>query len=330
MVGESGDTAPKVKRKFNSIGFGAPDLKKPKLNISLSPRSFPSLKDSATSRPRKSGRSNSSHAGTGLSVSQIKPWTFATKDCPECALCSHDLFAVCHPHISSLDDISRTPTTPSFHCQVCRTSHSKREAGGRRRVVLGSSTLHNLWKCEAYQPDFHIDFDCIIGGQIHDVHSSFLTQYSGVEENLDIVLACGVNNIPTSDTAEAIVFQFNSFVQSIKAHRRTNRIVISSLLYAPKYCNTNLPPGSNMLEKVRKVNKWIKEYNMDATGLQLDLSTCGVEGDPTVGNEIFHRWDDWREPSRGKKLHLAQDVKERVAGELISVFTSLDRLKIMN
>ena len=34
---------------------------------------------------------------------------------------------------------------------------------GRINIVLGSSTLHNLWKERTYKPNSHIDFDCIIG-----------------------------------------------------------------------------------------------------------------------------------------------------------------------
>ena len=34
---------------------------------------------------------------------------------------------------------------------------------GRLSIVLGSSTLHNIWKEKTYKPSTHIDFDCIIG-----------------------------------------------------------------------------------------------------------------------------------------------------------------------
>ena len=35
--------------------------------------------------------------------------------------------------------------------------------------------------------------------------------------------------------------------------------------------------------KVRAVNKWIEEFNREATGVQLDLGVYGIEGDPMVG-----------------------------------------------
>jgi hypothetical protein len=33
----------------------------------------------------------------------------------------------------------------------------------RRRVVMGSSDFHNLWKSKSFQPEVHVDFDVIIG-----------------------------------------------------------------------------------------------------------------------------------------------------------------------
>ena len=35
--------------------------------------------------------------------------------------------------------------------------------------------------------------------------------------------------------------------------------------------------------KVRTVNRWIAEFNREATGVQLDLGVYGIEGDPMVG-----------------------------------------------
>jgi hypothetical protein len=43
---------------------------------------------------------------------------------------------------------------------------------------------------------------CLPGGQIHDVHYAFMAQYEGIQTPMDVVLACGVNNMPTTDTAE--------------------------------------------------------------------------------------------------------------------------------
>ena len=190
----------------------------------------------------------------------------------------------------------------NYSCTICRHEHAKEEKQGRRKVVIGSSTLHNIWAEASYKPGYHIDFDCIIGGQIHDVHASFLQQYMDITEPMDIVIGCCHDNVPTPDTASDIIFAFRSLVKTIQEQNRDNRVVIASLLFAPKYCDVGIPPSRNMLEKVAKlivwgagfhvkvssfkvraVNRWIAEFNQEVTGVQLDLGIYGIEGDPMVG-----------------------------------------------
>jgi len=249
---------------------------------------------------------------------------FATKNVDECNICSNQLFEVCHPHIST-QQIEARFQTHNYFCPICHKQHPKQVAG-RRSMVLGSSTLHNVWKVPSYKPDFHVDFDCIIGGRIHDVHASFLDQYTKFTEPLDIVLACGVNNIPTDDTAKDIIFQFKSFVKSIKEHNDKSRVIVATLLYAPKYCDNRLSNNNNMVEKVREVNKWIEDYNQQETGKHLKLHLHGVEGDPSVGN-LIHKYNDWREPQWDRKLHFSQDVKSLIARDLVKLFNELQWTK---
>lgn len=253
-----------------------------------------------------------------------KPWKFSTKNVDECTICSNELFSVCHPHISSLAEKSKSVDgEETFSCTVCRSTHAKEEKQvGRRKVMIGSSTLHNIWAEAAYNPGYHIDFDCIIGGQIHDVHASFLQQFMNTTEPMDVVIACCHDNVPTPDTASDIIFAFRSLVKTIQEQNRDNRVVIASLLFAPKYCDIGVPPSRNMLEKVRAVNSWIYDFNREATGVQLDLGAYGVDGDPMVG-EMKHRYTDWREPSIDRKLHFSAAVKAKIAIQLVDVYTSL-------
>lgn len=50
------------------------------------------------------------------------------------------------------------------------------------------------------------------------MHLSFLRQYKDISSPMDIILACGMNNIPTTDTEDDIICQFKSFLKSIKNH----------------------------------------------------------------------------------------------------------------
>ena len=48
------------------------------------------------------------------------------------------------------------------------------------------------------------------GAQIHDVHASFLHQYVETKEPINIVIACGVENIIKGESSWSIIFQVKS------------------------------------------------------------------------------------------------------------------------
>jgi len=324
-----------LKRKVSMMKFPARENKKPKLAFS---KSLSSLGSAPPRPPALAAHTplqlklKSSAKATKLpeiklsqaSKSRIadKPWKFATKNVDECGICSDALFSLCHPHVSSAAERRRAEGA-TFPCSTCRTTHPKQEQG-KRRVLLGSSTLHNLWKEATFAPGHHVDFDCIIGGRVHDVHAAFLEQYLEEPLPMDVVLACGVDNLPTADTAGDIVFSLQSFIKSIKEQNRDNRVVVASLPFAPKYCDVGVPPSRNMVAKVRQVNTWVDGYNRAATGLELALARVGVEGDPAEG-EVRHVYSDWREPSIDRKLHLAAGARAQVAASLVEVYRGLDR-----
>ena len=232
-----------------------------------------------------------------------KPWIFATKPVSECGPCSNDIFSVRHPHITNL------------HRLQCQR---------RPNMLLGSSTLHNIWRCGEFRGVREFCHDIIIGGQVHDSHYSFLHSTEHWPGPSNIVIACGNNNIPTADSGQDIIFQLKSFVRSIKRQNPDNRVVIASLLFAPKYCDKSLSPSRNMLKKVRSVNKWVEGFNRRETGVQFDIGKYGVIGNPSEGDNVLHSYQDWKEPQIGRKLHLTDNVKNEIAFDLVNVFKRLD------
>jgi len=170
-----------------------------------------------------------------------EPWIFATKPVAECPPCSNKIFSVRHPHITNL---------------------SRLRGQKKANILLGSSTLHNVWRCGNFRGVRDFCHDIIIGGRVHDSHYSYSHHSKGWAGPSNVIIACGNNNIPTSDSAGDIIFQLKSLVLSIKRENKHNKVVIASLLYAPKYCDKSLPPSRNMLEKVRSVNKWIEDASL--------------------------------------------------------------------
>ena len=54
------------------------------------------------------------------------------------------------------------------------------------------------------------------------MHESFLRQYDKITNPMDILLACGVNNISSSESAERVIVDFKAFIQSIRNHSQRN------------------------------------------------------------------------------------------------------------
>ena len=244
-----------LKRKVSKMKFPAPDSKKPKMTFS---KSLSSLMAANQLKPEPAPismaikmKSSVKAIKLAVNMSQAskarivdKPWKFtgAVSAVDECTICSNELFSVCHPHISSLEEKIKDEEDKE---------ENEKQVRGKRRLVLCSSTLHNIWKEATYRPGFHIDFDCIIGGQIHDSHASFLQQYGEEEQPLDVLLATGINNVGNlEESAPEIIFQIRSLIKTIQDKNRDSRVVVATMLFAPKYCDVGVPPSRNMVEKV--------------------------------------------------------------------------------
>jgi len=335
----SKDSEEDKKMKLEWVGFSNPT---PKVEKTFEEEKSRLLQIRVENTPTLIKRPYSDH-GYKLSFDG-KRRKFSTKDCEECTICSDEVFEVNHPHISTVKQLqeklpAQVPTSVAMRipiwCQICQKKHRDPKIDpnvGRLKVVLGSSTLAHLWKTEGYQNGFHIDFDCIIGGQIHDIHLSYNRQYRDVAKPMDIILACGMNNIPSGrDSSKNIVLQLKSLLKSIKRHTKNhdlnteNRVVICPLLFAPKFCSNRLPPAENHLSKIIGVNKWIKKYNRKNTGLQINMDKKGVQEVPNgVNDPIEHVYEDWNEPEWTRMLHLSTEAKSSIATEVITVFEKLD------
>ena len=185
---------------------------------------------------------------------------------------------------------------------------------GRKTIVVTSSTLCHLWRLQTFNPADHVNFDCVIGGKVSDVHKMFMDVYGAYQSPLNVIICAGLNNIPVH-TAEETIKQMKAFIQSIHHLNEENSSVFSTLPYAPKFCDESMPNNEIMIEKLAKINKWITNYNMENTGLTLDLSKWGVP--------IKLKYDEWKEDEIRKKLHLSLFVKKTVAVDLTNLCNAL-------
>jgi hypothetical protein len=195
-----------------------------------------------------------------------------------------------------------------------------------KTIVIGSSTLSHLWRAPTFKPLSPVDFECIIGGRVTDVHKMFLATYGDYESPLNVIVCCGVNNIPI-DSSEEIIKQFKRLAQAIIEHNENNKIVLSSILFAPKFCERGTSDYLNHIERTRRVNSWIKSFNTKETELILDLSKFGIKGNSSNTNGIQFVYEDWKEDEIHKKLHLSYVVKKKVAVEVTELCNVLQNKK---
>ena len=128
----------------------------------------------------------------------------------------------------------------------------------------------------------------------------------------------GLNDIAASDTNIIIEEIIN--VNNILSEGHT--IVTCTILFPPKLThNVNKFYQSN-IEKIRKVNKVISELNVINGGIHLHLHLFGVNGNPMV-SDFKHNFNDWREPTVKKKLHLSKNILKQIGIELALTFKKM-------
>ena len=73
-----------------------------------------------------------------------------------------------------------------------------------KTVLIDSSTLAHLWKTKIFKPLSPMNFDCVIGGKVIEIHKVFLAKYSQCTFPLNVIIACGVNDIPVHTSQDTI------------------------------------------------------------------------------------------------------------------------------
>ena len=166
--------------------------------------------------------------------------------------------------------------------------------------------------------------DCIIGGTVIDVHKLFLNVYRNMQSPLNVVVSCGLNNIPLLPS-ERTITQLKCFVYSIKSIHKDNKIVFATIPYAPKFCHSTLLEHVKMTARIKHINEWIEKFNASESGLSFDLSQFGIENSLDENGKIKHILEDWKEVSIKKKLHFSIKPKDKGAVHFTNLCNSFDR-----
>ena len=197
----------------------------------------------------------------------------------------------------------------------------------RKTVFVGSSELCHLWKSQKFNPLPCVDFDCLIGGTVIEVHKLFLNVYRNQELPLNIILSCGLNNIPLF-SSEQTICQLKCLAYSIKSIHKEHKIVFVSIPYAPKFCHSRRLDHIKMTSRIKHINEWIETFNLSETCLALDLSKFGVESYLDIDGKIKHVSEDWKEVDTKKKLHFSLKIKDKVAVNFTKLCNNFEKLNL--
>ena len=117
------------------------------------------------------------------------------------------------------------------------TKLSPLSSAKRKTVLVCSSTLSHLWKCNTFRPSGSISTHCLIGGTVLEIHRMFVKKYDFYFEPLNVVFCCAINSIPL-ESAQQIILQMKCFNYSIKQLNKDNSVIFSTMSFPPKLCDS--------------------------------------------------------------------------------------------
>ena len=166
----------------------------------------------------------------------------------------------------SFEEASKFLGKPHIRYRQISTSAKQ----NRKTIFLGPSELCHLWRTSTFTPNSCVDFDCLVGGTVIEVHKMFLNGYRNNHSPLNVIVSCGLNNIPRHSDQQTIV-QLECLAKSIHSMNKENKVIFATIPYAPKFCHSMRYASLKMISKTHNINEWIKAFNNNETEYSLDL-----------------------------------------------------------
>ena len=99
----------------------------------------------------------------------------------------------------------------------------------RKTVLVGSSTLSHIWKCNTLRSSVPLNMHFLIGGTVVEIHRMFLKEYGSSSEPLNVIFSCAINSIPL-ESAQQIITQMKCFNYSVKQLNKNNTYFFNYVL----------------------------------------------------------------------------------------------------
>lgn len=228
----------------------------------------------------------------------------------ECYICDDGLF---HRHWETRrgqEMILEQGDNKRMYCYGCCKRH-KIDEGPRAKLLLSSSTLHNIESNPLVQNEEHVESITICGAKVDLITKRFIQRYKWVAKPLDIALVAGLNNIRKSSEGEfkADLLDLQQAVRDHSSRFNTDdSLTISTIPKAPQLCNLGIPRRRNFVDFTQKTlafNRIIRATNI---GGNLAKFTNELENFAALnGREYVPR--NWREKNIDKKLHFSEELR---------------------
>ena len=251
-----------------------------------------------------------------------------------CQLCGDDSCQIYHHHVSSQavrDFAKMHQASQLFNCIMCKAEESVLHPP-TRKVILTSSTLFNVWTSQELKLHQHVEIESVVGGRIRDLTRALLMLYLKHPEPLEVVVVAGINNIGERQSVPEIIEEIWELKDAVRAHselhghQEPSVVSFSTVIYAPKFCSLDLPPGYpewvpppeflNQRHDIECLNAAIAAINKGSGVNYLNLHLQGIRIDPKSGKKIHRLRPEkqiWREADVRKRLHFTPSYKVKIA-----------------
>ena len=234
----------------------------------------------------------------------------------ECLICRRaGLPGKFHRHHSTVEarNTLKAMRKSSYKCPSCKIWHSSEITTKRLRVIVSSSTLHNVHLIDEYKADHHYDLLTICAGTIKMARINFQHSYNNSKIGLDIAVAVGLNDVrkrnPVAFRIEMHKWHKWINAQEIK-HGVKHTLAFIEMLRPPMFVwfpsDGEAPPDhQDYAIEVDDLNEEIRYINQLYAKCRNPISFRNDGRRGLSNSREQHMWSRWREDTKADMLHIA-------------------------
>ena len=251
-----------------------------------------------------------------------------------------------HEHESSRHErvlMGIEDSTENKPCSSCKSTHPPYpDVEGRIKLIVTDYLLHKFYASANYPGDqVHTDYISIKDGITRDLHRAVMLEVGSVAKPLDVVIACGYNDLIKGHDRDYIIEGLTAFSKEILDLKTkhnlesSNTVAICTLVYPPalaSFISLKKDNGTKFARKLKIywINEQIHELNKkNNCPYYPRLHTFGVKkntrrtydelGRPVILNHKVHRMKEWDgETELELQENVRFEISRKISGYLLA------------